>query len=59
MYAMLDHAHLPYNLWGKAALCAGYLFNHSKSHALEPSTTSFEMLHGKKPDISHLQVFGA
>ncbi|KAG1824889.1 uncharacterized protein BJ212DRAFT_1229321, partial [Suillus subaureus] len=50
---------LPHNLWGKAALCAGYLFNHSKSHALEPSTTPFEMLHGKKPDILHLQVFGA
>jgi len=46
MYAMLDHAHLPHNLWGEAALCAAYLFNCTESCSLEPGKTPYEMLHG-------------
>jgi hypothetical protein len=58
MYAMLDHARLPRNLWGEAALCAAYLFNRTESRSLEPGKTPYEMLHGTKPNVSHLRVFG-
>ncbi|KAG2067622.1 hypothetical protein BDR04DRAFT_1026924 [Suillus decipiens] len=56
---MLDHACLPQNLWGEAALCTAYLFNCTESHSLDPGLMPYEMLHGKKPNMSHLQVFGA
>ena len=56
---MLDHARLPRTLWGEAALCAAYLFNRSESRALSPGITPYEALHGSKPDLSHLRVFGA
>lgn len=59
MYAMLNYARLPRSLWGEAALCAAYLFNRSESRALLPGKTPYEMLHGAKPDVSHLRVFGA
>ncbi|KAG2071909.1 copia protein, partial [Suillus decipiens] len=55
--AMLDHTCLPCNLWGEAALCAAYLFNCTESCSLDPGKTPYEMLHGVKPDIAHLQVF--
>lgn len=58
MYAMLDHAHLPRNLWGEVALTAAYLFNCTESRSLLPGKTPYEMLHGAKPDVSHLRVFG-
>jgi hypothetical protein len=59
MYAMLDHAKQSRALWGEAALTAAYLFNRSESRALPPGITPYEALHGLKPDLSHLRVFGA
>jgi transposase InsO family protein len=59
MYAMLNHAWLPRNLWGEAALTAAYLFNHTESRALPAGKTPYEMLHKVKPDLSHIRMFGA
>lgn len=59
MYAMLDHAKLSPTLWGEAALTAVYLFNHSELRSLPAGFTPYEMLHGSKPDVSHLCMFGA
>jgi hypothetical protein len=57
MYAMLDFASLPPFLWGEAALTICYLFNQTELCALSPRKTLYEMLHGKKPNISHLHIF--
>jgi hypothetical protein len=59
MYAMLDHARLPWSLWGEAALTVAYLFNRSKSCALPPGKTPYEMLNKSQPTLAHLRVFGA
>jgi len=59
MYAMLDHAHLPWSLWGEAALTAAYLFNQSESCALPPGKTPYEMLNKSQLTLAHLRVFGA
>ncbi|KAF9223357.1 hypothetical protein BS17DRAFT_706068, partial [Gyrodon lividus] len=39
LYAMLEHAHLPWSLWGEAVLTAIYLFNRTESCALPPGKT--------------------
>jgi hypothetical protein len=59
MYTMLDHARLPRSLWGEAALTAAYLSNRSKSCALPPGKTPYEMLNKSQPTLAHLCVFGA
>jgi hypothetical protein len=43
--------------WGGAVVTAVYIFNHSLTKALNGSTL-YEAWHGRKPAISHLQVFG-
>jgi hypothetical protein len=40
-------------------LYAAYLWSVSPSRVLPQHRTPFEMLHGKKLDLSHLRVFGA
>ena len=57
--AMLEAAHLPKYLWGEAVLTAGYLWNRTESRSLPPGKTLFEMVNGRKPDLSHLRVFGS
>jgi hypothetical protein len=59
MYAMLEHARLPRNLWGEAALTAAYLFNRSESRVLPAGKMPYEMLHHVRPNLSHIRVFGA
>jgi hypothetical protein len=59
IFAMLETARLPANLWGEAALTACYLWNRTKSSTLAPGVTPYEVLNGRKPDLSHLRVFGA
>lgn len=36
----------------------GYLWNLTSTRILPDNKTPFEMLHGYKPDLSHLRVFG-
>ena len=57
--AMLEATGLPLTLWGEAVLTAAYLWNRTESVALLPGMTSYEVVNGKKPDLSHLRVFGA
>lgn len=57
--AMLQVAKLPTSLWGEAVLTATYLWNHTESVSLPPGVTPFELVNGRKPDISHLHVFGS
>ena len=57
--AMLEAAHLPPYLWGKAILTAGYLWNHTELFTLPTGKTPFEMVNGHKPNLSHLHVFGS
>lgn len=57
--AMLEATGLPLTLWGEAVLTAAYLWNRTESVALLPGTTSYKVVNGKKPDLSHLRVFGA
>jgi hypothetical protein len=60
MFAMLETARLPANMWGEAVLTACYLWNRSESSALPVAgTTPFELVNGRQPDLSHLRVFGA
>jgi hypothetical protein len=59
LFALLETAQLPANLWGEAALTVCYLWNRSESRALKPGTTPYEIVNGKQPDLSHLRVFGS
>jgi hypothetical protein len=43
--------------WGGAVVTTVYIFNHSLTKALNGSTP-YEAWHGRKPAVSHLQVFG-
>jgi hypothetical protein len=58
MYAMLNYACLPHNLWGEAALTVAYLFNHTESCSLPAGKTPYKMLHNVQPDLTHIHVFG-
>lgn len=58
MYTMLNHMHLPHNLWREATLTAAYLFNRTESCALPAGKTPYKILHNAKPDLSHIHVFG-
>ena len=55
--AMLEAAGLPLTLWGEAVLTAAYLWNRTKSTALPPGKTPYEMVNNRKPDLTHLRVF--
>lgn len=59
LFAMLETAGLPANLWGEAALTACYLWNRSASSTLPSDVTPYEMVNGRKPDLSYLRVFGS
>jgi hypothetical protein len=57
MLAMLTWARLPLTYWREAALTASYLYNRALQ-SLPPDVMLYEMYHKKKPNISHLRVFG-
>ena len=54
---MLADANLPKFLWAEAIVTANYLRNRSPISSQD--TTSYELFHGTKPDLSHLRTFGA
>jgi hypothetical protein len=54
--AMLHASGLPTEYWGEALLTANYVRNLSAVSNLDK--TPYEAMHGVKPDISHLRVFG-
>lgn len=57
--AMITAVGAPMNLWGEATLTAANLWEVTPSRTLPPGVTPFEMSHGRKPDLSHLRVWGS
>ena len=56
--ALLADAKLPPSFWGDAALTTQYLRNRLPTSTLTSDTTPYEIMHGSKPDLSHLRVWG-
>jgi transposase InsO family protein len=57
--AMFISSGLNKNLWEEAVANVVYTRNRSPTSALDSNTTPFELYHGYKPSISHLQSFGS
>ena len=55
--AMLCESKLPRRFWGEAVSTAAYLRNRSPTVAVK-GMTPYECLHGEKPEVGHLRVFG-
>lgn len=55
--ALRHQSNLPHELWPEIYVAAGYLLNRTPRRNLQWKTP-FEMLFGKKPDISHLRAYG-
>lgn len=55
---LLADAKLPLSFWGDAALTTQYLRNRLPTSTLPLNTTPYEVMHGTKPDLSHLRVWG-
>lgn len=56
--AMLCHAGLPNHYWAEAVGTAAYLKNRVVTSAIKECRTPFERWYERKPDVSHLRVFG-
>ena len=56
--AMLSHAHLEKEYWAEAIATAAYVRNRLPTSSLQGDITPYEKWYGRKPDISHLRVFG-
>ena len=56
--ALLADAKLPLSFWGDAALTTQYLHNRLPTSTLPTGTTPYEVMHGVKPDLSRLRVWG-
>ena len=56
--AMIAHAGLSNNYWAEAVATAAYLRNRTTTSALKEEKTPYEKWYERKPDISHLKVFG-
>jgi hypothetical protein len=57
--AMLETSGSPLNLWGEAILTAVYLWNRTESNSLPAGVIPYEIINHRKPDLSHLRVFGS
>lgn len=55
---MIGHKNLSRALWAEAVNTAVYVFNRTPK-SKNPKQTPFEIWHGKKPDLSHIRVFGS
>lgn len=55
--AIRIYARLPSNLWPEMVRTAGYLLNRTPTESLGWKTP-FKTLHGRKPDITHLFLYG-
>ena len=56
---MLVHANLPLTFWGKAVLARTYIHNRLPSRILPKDTTAYKLFRHRKPDVSHLRVWGS
>ncbi|XP_033129820.1 uncharacterized protein LOC103872873 isoform X1 [Brassica rapa] len=55
--SILKHMNLPNYLWGEAVRHATYLINRVATRSLD-GKTPYEVLKSRKPNLSHLRVFG-
>ena len=55
--SIIKHMSMPNCLWGEAIRHATYLINRVATRSLE-GRTPYEALKGRKPNLSHLKVFG-
>ena len=55
--SMLADSRLPQRFWAEALSTAAYMINRSPTKGLDDKTP-FEAWYGKKPNVSHLRVFG-
>ena len=55
--AILHDQDLPMHLWAEAARTIVYVQNRTPHRVLE-NKTSKEVFSGKKPEVSHLRIFG-
>ncbi|KAL2902865.1 Retrovirus-related Pol polyprotein from transposon TNT 1-94 [Bienertia sinuspersici] len=55
--ALFFQAKLPFKYWGECILCAAHLINRMPLKSINFSTP-YERLHGHRPSVSHLRVFG-
>jgi hypothetical protein len=56
--AILAGSNLPASFWGDASLICQWLRNRCHTSTLPNGVTPYEMMHGQKPDLSNLRVFG-
>jgi GAG-pre-integrase domain len=56
--AMLNKSGLPALFLGQAVAAYVHIWNHCSTTHLTADTTPYELWHHKKPDVSHLQVWG-
>ena len=55
--SVLKHMDMPHHFWGEAIRHDTYLINRVATRTLEVKTP-YEALKGRKPNMSHLKVFG-
>ena len=58
LQTLLADSGLPNTFWGDAVLTVQYLRNRLPTSTLPANVTPFEAFYGKKPDLSHLRVWG-
>ena len=58
MQTLLADSGLPFSFWGWAIRTAQYLMNRLPTSVLPSNITPYERYHNKKPDLSHLCVWG-
>jgi transposase InsO family protein len=56
--AMLNESGLPPSFLGQAVAAYVHIWNRCSTTRLTADTTPYELWHRKKPDVSHLRVFG-
>ena len=56
--SMIAHAALPNIFWAEAISTAAYVRNRLPTTALKENETPYEQWYARKPDVSHLRVFG-
>ena len=55
---MIAHAGLPNSYWAEAIATAAYIRNRMPTTAIKKNATPYEKWYGKKPNVTHLKVFG-
>ena len=56
--SMMAHAGLPEKYWAEAVETVSYIRNRTPTSALAGNKTPLEVWSGRKPDVSHMRVFG-